>query len=66
MGITHQDWKKQQKKKALGMLKALQEKIRNDELVVESYGYWEATRGKWNFRVIAKESEDSQDFEQST
>ena len=65
MAKSKAKWSESQKKKALGMLKALTEKIKNGELVVDDYGFWEATRGRWNFRVIAVESDKSEDSEQS-
>jgi hypothetical protein len=64
MGHTKKNWDEQQKKKALSMLKSIEQKIKNNELIVEEYGFWEATRGKWNFRVVAKESEDFEGYEQ--
>ena len=52
-------YKAEQKKKALGMLKALTERIKRNELEVETNGWWPGTAGSFTFKVVAKESEDS-------
>lgn len=53
------------KKEALGLLKAFADKIKNGEVEVETVGWWEAVRGKYNLKLTVKDhdfSEDSQDF----
>lgn len=52
-------------KRAVSTLKQLISRIEDGTLLVVDFGYWEATQGRWNFRVIAKESEDFTSFEQS-
>lgn len=51
-------YKEQQKLEALTMLKAIQLKIKNGEMVVETSGFWQgANKDQWIFRIILKESE---------
>ncbi len=55
-------YKAEQKKKALGMLKALSERIKNNELEVETHGWWPGTAGTYTFKVVARDSEVSKLF----
>lgn len=65
MTSVSQRYADQQKKKTLGMLRALAEKIEKGELVVETHGFWQAVQGRWNFRVVALESEDFTTFKKN-
>lgn len=52
-------WKAKQKKKVLGMLKALIQKIENDELSVTSHGFWLSHLDNKVFFKIETVSRDS-------
>lgn len=59
--IGTRKWKEAQKKKVIGMLKALIKKIENGEFVVTSFGWWPTNvSGKVIFRVDVL----THDFEQ--
>lgn len=49
----------QQKKKAVGLLKQFSDKIKNGEVEVETCDWWEALPGKYNLKLVVKESENS-------
>lgn len=48
-----------QKKDAINMLKEVQKKIQDGEVIVDTFGGWQGTPGTWTFKVVVKESEDN-------
>lgn len=55
-------YEKKVKDEALLLLKELSDRIKKDELVVESSGMWTGTPGKATIRVTVKESDKSKLF----
>lgn len=62
---TRENYAREQKQKALGMLQALQERIQNGELIVDTFGFWQGMAGTWTFKVSAKESDNRQALSES-
>jgi hypothetical protein len=48
-----------QNKKTISLLKQFSDKIKNGEVEVETCDWWEALPGKYNLKVVVKESENS-------
>jgi hypothetical protein len=59
MAHTKKTYAEVQKRKALSLLKAFQEKIKNGELVVDDCGAWQGGPGKLNLKLSATIDEDS-------
>lgn len=55
-------YEEKQKQEALKMLKALERRIKRNELLVVTSGFWEGTQGKWNFNVVTRESDNFRPF----
>ena len=49
----------QKRKEAIGLLRNFADKIKNGEVDVETCDWWEALPGKYNLKVVVKESENS-------
>jgi hypothetical protein len=47
------------KKDAIGILKSFAEKIKSGQVDVETCNWWEALPGKYNLKLVVKESENS-------
>ena len=50
------------KESALKVIKELEKRIKKGQLMVMTSGYWEGTNGKWNFNIVARESDNFRPF----
>lgn len=57
MTTRKQHLDKMDKKKALGLLKEAENRIRKGEWIVETSGWWQGTPGTYTIRVVVKEKD---------
>jgi hypothetical protein len=50
---------KEQKRKALSMLKEVEDRIKKGEWLVDTFGWWQGTPGVYTFKISAKEKQVS-------